>query len=153
MILRNSHFFLYLIYWNFPSFITGKSFLSSHNFMEVIPKIEQFQVFNILRVQKWCAPCSWIRARMTIRHQYQVFNNLTYHKKLYVLDENNILRLKFFNDDYGWRQLWLTTIMADNYWARCDKIKNVMLTCVVPCFELHHQILFLLHGEYPWSPR
>ncbi|KAL6263330.1 hypothetical protein P5V15_006127 [Pogonomyrmex californicus] len=87
-------------------FITGNTFLPSHNFMEVIPQIEKSEVFKILRdMPKGAVLHAHESAIASLDYR---LHNLTYREHLYVCDVNNTLRLKFFNqtdNDCDWQLL------------------------------------------------
>ncbi|XP_011693439.1 PREDICTED: adenosine deaminase CECR1-like [Wasmannia auropunctata] len=89
----------------YDGFITGNSFLPSRNFMEVIPKIEESEVFKILRDMPKGAV---LHAHESAIASLEYRLNLTYRENLYVCDENSTLRLKFFNtsdSDCNWQLL------------------------------------------------
>lgn len=105
----------------FSGFITGSSFLPSHNFMAVIPRIEKSEVFKILRdMPKGGVLHAHETAIASLDYR---LNNLTYRENLYVCDENNTLQLKFFNktdDTCDWKLL--SEVRQDP--ARADAINE-----------------------------
>ncbi|XP_012530424.1 adenosine deaminase 2 [Monomorium pharaonis] len=110
----------------YDGFITGDSFLPSHNFMEVIPKIEKSEVFKILRDMPKGAV---LHAHSTAIVSFEFRFNLTYRENLYVCDKNGTLQLKFFNktdNDCDWKLLSEVRQNLTQADAINDRIKRSM---------------------------
>lgn len=87
-------------------FIRDYSFLPSQNFMKVISKIENSEVFKILHdLPKGAILHAHDLAIVSV--DYKLYN-LTYRENMYMCDKNNSLQLKFFDtpdDECEWRLL------------------------------------------------
>ncbi|XP_029176102.1 adenosine deaminase 2-like [Nylanderia fulva] len=99
---------------------SNDSFLPSRNFLEVIPEVEKSEVFKILREMPKGAVLHAHQSAM-VSLDYKL-NNVSYRENLYACDQNNSLRLKFFNKNPDGTCEWqlLSELRQDQQAAAID---------------------------------